>query len=66
VSLLGALVRRRSRKITVEDQWIVGEAQLGTRTSTTLLRGPAHAQEARVEHLLAEVARRLGYRYREE
>jgi phenylpropionate dioxygenase-like ring-hydroxylating dioxygenase large terminal subunit len=65
-ALLARLVRRRARKVMVEDQWIVGEAQAGTRASTDLARGPAHVQEARVEHLLAEVARRLGYRYREE
>jgi phenylpropionate dioxygenase-like ring-hydroxylating dioxygenase large terminal subunit len=65
VRLLARVVRRRSRRINVEDQWIVGEAQAGTRASTIQARGPAHVQEARVEHLLAEVARRLGYRYRE-
>ena len=66
VPLLAGIVRRRSRRIPAEDQWIVGEAQIGTKSSPTQLRGPAHAQEARVEHLLAEVARRLGYRYRDE
>ncbi|MGE3540670.1 MAG: RHO alpha subunit C-terminal catalytic domain-containing protein [Candidatus Tectimicrobiota bacterium] len=63
--ILARLARRRSRKIMREDQWIVREAQAGTRTATTMRRGPAHAQEARVEHLLAEVARRLDYRYRD-
>ncbi|MDP2313620.1 MAG: aromatic ring-hydroxylating dioxygenase subunit alpha [Pseudomonadota bacterium] len=66
IPLLARLARRRSSKIWIEDQWIIGEAQLGTRAAATMLRGPAHAQEARVEHLLAEVARRLGYRYRDD
>ena len=66
IPVLARLARRRSRKIMLEDQWIVGEAQAGTRSSTTMLRGPAHKQEARVEHLLAEVARHLDYRYQDD
>ncbi|MGE3541195.1 MAG: aromatic ring-hydroxylating dioxygenase subunit alpha [Candidatus Tectimicrobiota bacterium] len=65
IPVLARLTRRRSRKIMQEDQWIVSEAQVGTRVATTMLRGPAHDQEARVEHLLAEVARRLDYDYRD-
>ena len=57
--LLATIARRRQGKIMAEDQWIVGEAHLGTRAGVKLLRGPAHREEARVEHLLQEVARRL-------
>lgn len=42
-----------------EDQAIVEEAQAGTLAGRDLPRGPAHAEEARVEHFLAEVGRRL-------
>ena len=57
--LLARIARRRQGKIMAEDKWIVGEAQLGTRAGAQLRRGPAHREEARVEHLLQEIARRL-------
>jgi hypothetical protein len=64
--LLARLAHRRATRIMTQDQWIVGEAQIGTHAGVTLPRGPAHAQEERVEHLLQEVARRLGHRYRDD
>ena len=42
-----------------EDRAIVEEAHAGTLAGRRLLRGPAHVEEARVEHFLAEVGRRL-------
>lgn len=42
-----------------EDRAIVEEAHAGTLAGRHLRRGPAHAEEARVEHFLAETARRL-------
>lgn len=55
-----AAITRRAMGITFrEDRWIVEEAHAGTGTAQDLPRGPAHAEEARVEHLLAEVGRRL-------
>lgn len=43
-----------------EDRAIVEEAHAGTLAGRRLMRGPAHEEEARVEHFLAEVGRRLG------
>ncbi len=61
--VLAWVARRRSLRIMVEDQQIVAEAHRGTAVARSMRRGPAHAQELRVEHLLAEVARRLGRRH---
>lgn len=63
LAILANIARRRSMRIMDEDQHIVNEAGAGTRAAQSHPRGPAHAQEARVEHLLAEVARRIGRRY---
>jgi phenylpropionate dioxygenase-like ring-hydroxylating dioxygenase large terminal subunit len=52
-----------SHRVYLEDQWVVEEAQRGTRAGSELRRGPPHAEEARVEHFLREVATRTDRRY---
>lgn len=58
-ALLGVLLRRGMQVAFEEDRWVTEEAQAGTAAAQDLRRGPAHAEEVRVEHLLAETARRL-------
>jgi hypothetical protein len=58
---LASWALRQGMSITFrEDLAIAAEAQMGTAASLDQLRGPAHAEESRVEHFLQETARRLG------
>jgi len=65
--LLQRTARRQGLKIAKavygEDRDICEIAHRGTLAGRMLPRGPAHAEEARVEHFLREVARALGFRY---
>ncbi len=56
---LAFLSRPGVRKVFREDRDIVEEAQVGTLAGRRMRRGPAHAEEARVEHFLGEVRTRL-------
>jgi phenylpropionate dioxygenase-like ring-hydroxylating dioxygenase large terminal subunit len=53
------LLERGVLRTAAEDRAVVEEAHAGTYASRDLQRGPAHTEEARVEHFLAETARRL-------
>jgi len=65
--LLQRVARRQGLKVAAavygEDRDICEVASEGTLAGRTLPRGPAHVDEARVEHFLREVARALGVRY---
>lgn len=53
------LARHGLHKVFREDREVLEEAQVGTGVAPDQLRGPAHMEEARVEHFLAEVARQV-------
>ncbi|RMG13795.1 MAG: hypothetical protein D6731_11450 [Planctomycetota bacterium] len=56
---LGAFLRLGILRAAHEDRRAVEEAHAGTLAAREALRGPAHAEEARVEHFLAETAARV-------
>lgn len=51
------LARKGIHKVFHEDRAVLEEAQIGTGVAPDLRRGPAHMEEARVEHFLGEVQR---------
>ena len=63
MGLLRWIAKRGIRNVYDEDRRIVEEAQIGCHAGRSMPRGPAHADEARVEHFLREAAQRLGYSY---
>ncbi|MEZ6184431.1 MAG: aromatic ring-hydroxylating dioxygenase subunit alpha [Planctomycetota bacterium] len=58
-ALVMPLARRGIHKVFVEDREVLELAQRGTGYAQTLARGPAHLEEARVEHFLGEVRRQV-------